>query len=85
MRSKLTRSPNFASSSSVGDGKQVRQEVPEHPDGEDHAEDEDKKSSSEAKDPKVEDVSKTVPLEKCALAAPSPPPMVVEEMKEMFL
>ena len=41
---------NLVSTSQWGDGKWVRQEVPERLDGEDHDEDEDEKSSSEAEE-----------------------------------
>ena len=76
---------NLASSSCGGDGKQTRQEIPEHPDGDNYDEDKDKKSLSEANKQKEEDVTKTVQLVRCTLAAPSLPPMIIKEMEEMFL
>ena len=84
MRLRLTRSMNVASSSHGGDCK-WEQEVPEHPDGDNNKAKEDKKSLSEANKQKEEDVVETVPLVRCAPAAESLPPTVVEEMEEIIL
>ena len=59
MMYRLTKSTNFLSLSQGVDGKQDTQEVPEHPEGDNHDAGEDKKSLSEANDQKEEDVAET--------------------------
>ena len=76
---------NLASLSWGGDGQQDRQDIPEHPDMDDHDAEEDQKSSSGAKEQKKEDVAETAPLVRGAPAAESLPPTIVKEMEEMFI
>ena len=68
-----------------GDGKQVGQEIPEHLGSDDHKDEGDEKSSSEAKNQGKEEEAVIVLLIACALAAPNPAPTIVKQMEEMFL
>ena len=56
------------SSSYGGDGNQGKQEVPEHPDGDNHDEEEDKESPSGANEQKKEDEDDTVLPARCTPA-----------------
>ena len=68
----------------VGNGKQDGQEVPKHQDGDDHDKEEDEMSSSEADKQKEENKDNTAPLVTHAPVTESLPPIVIEEMEEMF-
>ena len=85
MRSRLSRSTNLASLSCEGDGEKARQEVPECLIDDDHKDEGDKKSLSEANDQGEEgEAVKALPVA-CTPAVPSLPPTKVKEMEEMFL
>ena len=84
MRSRPTRSANLASLSCGGDDKQVGQEVPECPSDDDHEDERDEKSLSEANDQGEKKEAVKVPLAACNPAASSLQPTVVKEMEDMF-
>ena len=67
----MIRSANLASSTHEGGGKWARQEVPEHPGGDDHEDKRNEKSSIEANNQGGEEEAVM------ALPVPSPPPTVI--------
>ena len=85
MRSRLTKSMNLASSSHGGCSEQAGQEVSECLSDDNYEGKRDKKPLSEADNQEEEEVAAEVPPAACTPAIPSPSPMVVKEMEEMFL
>ena len=71
MKLRPTTSSIITSSSHVGDGNHGRQEVPEHPDGDNHNMEEGKESLSGANEEKEEDEVVTVLFERHAPATES--------------
>ena len=68
-----------------GDSNQDRQEVPQHPDGDNHYMEEDKESPSRANNHKEEDEVETVSLARYMPDTEKIPLTIVKEMEEMFL
>ena len=82
MRLRPTRSTNLVSGDDLN---QDRQEVPEHPDCDDHEMEEQKESPSGANEQKEEDKVEIVLLAWWMTATESPPLNIIKEMEEMFL
>ena len=76
---------NYVSLSCGGNGNWDRLEVPEHHDSDDHDAKEDKKPLSGVNKEKEEHEAVTVMTGRHAPAAKSLPPMIVKEIKAMFL
>ena len=85
MRSRPAKSTNLTSLSHEGYGERARQEVPVHPSDDNHKDEGNKKSLSEANNQGEKKEAVKVPLTAHALAMPSLPPTVVKKMKEMLL
>ena len=79
-----TRRPNLVSSSHGGNDDQDRQEVPEHPDGDNH-DVEDKESPSETNKEKEADEVVTEMLGRCTPTEESLPLIIIKEKDEMFI